>query len=308
MISNPVIQWLLEGDISIQYQVFRDLLNSEKPNFRKRISTEGWGKELLSRRLPNGHWGRSFYQPKWTSSHYTLLELKNLDINPLLPEIRQTLDLIIGYEKCADGGIHPISTIKHSDVCLNGMFLNYAAYFGASEGQIESVIDFLISQQMKDGGFNCNSNMKGAIHSSLHTTLSVLEGILEYSRNGYTYRLSELQQMANESVEFILQHRLYKSDKTGEIIDEKFTRFSYPCRWRYDVLRALDYFQDAKITYDRRMDDAIELLLKKRTSERKWLLQAKHPGQTHFDMEIPGRPSRWNTFRAMRIIRNFEFE
>jgi hypothetical protein len=187
------------------------------------------------------------------------------------------------------------------------MFLNYAAYFGAPEVQLKSVVDFLISQQMNDGGFNCHSNRKGTIHSSLHTTLSVLEGIQEYSRNGYFYQLPELQQMASESVEFILQHRLYKSDKTGKIIDEKFTRFSYPCRWRYDVLRALDYFQEAKIKYDCRMDEAIELLLKKRTSERKWLLQTKYPGQTHVEMEMPGKPSRWNTLRAMRVIRHFGF-
>jgi len=111
--------------------------------------------------------------------------------------------------------------------------------------------------------------------------------------------------MAGESREFILQHRLYKSDKTGEIIDNKMTRFTYPCRWRYDVLRALDYFQDTKVSYDSRMDDAIELLLQKRTSDQKWKLQAKHPGEVHLDMEIPGKKSRWNTLRAMRVLKYF---
>ncbi len=174
--------------------------------------------------------------------------------------------------------------------------------------QYQTTRDFLTGQQMNDGGFNCHSNRKGAVHSSLHTTLSVLEGILEYSRNGYNYRTDELQKIAEESLEFILQHRLYKSDKTGKIIDEKFTRFSYPCRWRYDVMKALDYFQDARISYDPRMDDALDLLVRKRTPEKKWLLQAKHSGQTHVDMEIPGNPSRWNTLRAMRILKHFGLE
>ena len=305
MITDSIIQWLLEGDVSILYQVHRDLLNSEQHALRQRIATEGWGQILLSRRLSNGHWGRSFYQPKWTSTHYTLLELKNLAIQPSIPEINQTLELIIRNEKCTDGGINPGGGTRVSDVCVNGMFLNYAAYFGAPEDQLNSVINFLIGQQMNDGGFNCHSNRKGAVHSSLHTTLSVLEGILEYSRNGYNYRLDELLQMARESVEFILQHRLYKSDKTGKIIDEKMTRFSFPCRWKYDVLRALDYFKDAKTKYDHRMDDALELLLKKRTADRKWLLQAKHPGQVHVELETPGKPSRWNTLRAMRVLMHF---
>lgn len=308
MISDPIINWLLEGDVSIQYQVYRDLLNLEQPALHKRIATEGWGNILLSRRLSNGHWGRSFYQPKWTSTHYTLLELKNLVIEPSIPEIGQTLELIIRNEKSNDGGINPGGGTRDSDVCINGMFLNYAAYFGAPEGHLKSVVDFLIGQQMKDGGFNCHSNRIGAVHSSLHTTLSVLEGIHEYVRNCYLYRLDELQQIEKESVEFILQHRLYKSDKTGEIIDDKMTRFSYPCRWRYDVLRALDYFQDAKTKYDSRMDDAIELLLKKRNADRKWMLQAKHLGQVHVEMEIPGKPSRWNTLRSNRILKHFGIE
>lgn len=305
MITDPVIQWLLEGDVSIQFQVYRDLLKSPQEDLRHQIATQGWGQILLSKRLPNGHWGRSFYQPKWTSTHYTLLELKNMALAPSIPEISQTLEWIVANEKCVDGGINPSEGTRHSDVCINGMFLNYATYFGATQEHLQSVVDFLIGQQMSDGGFNCHSNRKGAVHSSLHTTLSVLEGLLEYSRSGYSYRSRELQQIAGESTEFMLRHRLYKSDKTGKIIDDRMMRFSYPCRWYYDVLRALDYLQDAGIKHDPRMDDALGLLLKKRTSDAKWTLQAKHPGQEHLQMEIPGKPSRWNTLRALRVISHF---
>jgi hypothetical protein len=305
LLNEEIIKWLLQSDVSIQYQVHRDLLDSDQIQLRQRIAKEGWGADFLSHRAKNGHWGRKFYQPKWTSTHYTLLDLKNLGIVPNIPEIKQTLDLIFKNEKAQDGGINPRGLITNSDVCINGMVLNYASYFRVHEEELKSIVDFQISQHMKDGGFNCCSNRMGAVHSSLHTTLSVAEGILEYSNNGYTYRLKELQKAEQKSREFILQHRLFKSDKTGDIIHKKMLMLSYPSRWYYDILRALDYFQSARIRYDNRMDDAIEVLLKKRRKDDKWPLQAKHPGQTHFDMEKAGKPSQWNTLRALRVLKYF---
>jgi hypothetical protein len=185
------------------------------------------------------------------------------------------------------------------------MFLNYASYFGAEEAELQSIVDLLLREHMPDGGFNCESNRQGAVHSSLHTTISVLEGILEYGRSGYTYRLDELQESADQARSFLLEHKLLRSDRTGEIIDKKMLMLSYPSRWRYDILRALDYFQLAGVGYDPRLQDALDVLVKKRRKDRRWPVQAKHPGQTHFDMERTGGPSRWNTLRAMRVLRHF---
>jgi hypothetical protein len=303
--NKEILNWLLQGDVAIQYQVYRDLLNTDKLSLRNRLAKEGWGKQFLSCRLKTGHWGRGFYQPKWTSSHYTLLDLKNLGIASDVPEIRETLQLIFDNEKGKDGGLNPSRTIANSDVCINGMGLNYGSYFEVTKEKLQSIVDFIISQHMNDGGFNCRLNRSGAVHSSLHTTISVLEGILEYKKNGYNYRLCELEKTARGSEEFILHHKLFKSDKTGNVIDHKMLLFSWPCRWYYDAFRALDYFQNAGLGYDKRMDDAIEILLKKRTKDKKWLLQGKHPGQAHFNMEKVGEPSRWNTLRAMRILKHF---
>jgi hypothetical protein len=183
--------------------------------------------------------------------------------------------------------------------------LNYASYFGAEEAELKSIVDFIISQRMEDGGFNCESNTSGATHSSLHTTISILEGIGEYYVNGYSYRINELIESGATSREFILQHELYKSDHTGETIDPKFLMLSFPSRWRYDILRALDYFRFAKIDYDERIEPAIEVLLKKQRKDGRWPLQARHPGKTHFEMEKPGKPSRWNTLRALRVLNYF---
>ena len=305
MLNDQILRWLLEGDVSIQYQVYRDLLGADKPELRERIASEGWGARFLQARHDNGHWGRGFYQVKWISTHYSILDLKHLNITPDHPQMAESVAIIVRDQKSQDGGINPSKQIKQSDVCINGMFLNYACYFKVDQAALKSIVDFVITQQMPDGGFNCHSNRQGAVHSSLHTTISILEGIQEYVTNGYDYRRIELERIAAESREFILRHRLYLSDHTGKIIDKRFLMLSYPSRWKYDILRALDYFQAAGIEYDPRMEPALEVLKTKQRKGGKWPLQAKHPGQTHFDMEETGKPSRWNTLRALRVLNHF---
>jgi hypothetical protein len=306
MTEKQIIAWLLAGDVAIQYQTWRDLLHKDKPALRKKIETMGWGKKFLSCRNANGHWGQGFYQPKWTSTHYTLLDLKYLGISPRNTAIRETLKLVFAMPKGSDGGVYPIGVNQRCDVCVNGMVLNYASYFGVKENDLKSIVDFLLHEKMRDGGFNCRSNGSGATHSSLHTTLSVLEGIAEYERNGYTYRLRELKKAQRDSEEFILVHKLFRSHHTGEVIHPSFLVLYYPGRWYYDILKALDYFQSVGHAYDPRMQDALDLILQKRTDEGLWKLPAKHPGQVHFELEKAGKPSRWNTLRALRVLKHFK--
>jgi len=300
-----ILTWLLQGDISTQYQVFRDLLNEEKPELQQKIEYEGWGKKYLSLRKQSGHWGAGFYYPKWTSSHYTILVLKELSISPFQPEIQDTIEIIAKKERGKDGGIHPSEFNSASDVCINGMFLNYASYFKTDEENLKLSVDFLLSQIMPDGGFNCMKNRKGAVHSSLHTTLSVLEGIYEYKKNGYLYRIDELIKAENSAREFILVHQLFLSDKTGKIIHYNFLNFPYPCRWKYDILKALDYFQHSETPFDERMTPALNILNEKQNKYGTWNLNAKYPGKQHFEMEKAGKPSRWNTLRALRVLKTY---
>jgi len=303
--TDPLISWLLEGDVSLQYQVHRDLLGEERPDLRARIAFEGWGAKFLSSRKPEGHWGERFYQPKWISTHYTLLDLKNLAIAPDEPRIQESISQVLASWKGADGGILLSPAATRSDLCVNGMFLNYAAYFGIPEQDLASIVDQLLREHLPDGGFNCRSNRETVKHSSTHTTISVLEGIQEYQDCGYTYRLDPLLAAAEGAQEFLLQHRLFRSDKTGKIIDKKWLMLSYPSRWKYDILRALCHFQAAGAPYDPRMDDALEALRKKRRKDGTWPVQAKHAGQTHFDMEKTGKSSRWNTLRALRVLKAY---
>jgi hypothetical protein len=303
--DDKVIQWLLEGDVSLRYQVTRDLLGRNEKKLQERIATEGWGARYLSCRHANGHWGMGFYQPKWTSTHYTLLDLRNLCLPPENHQARQSVAMVLQNHKEQDGGINPAKSIRKSDVCVCGMTLNYACYFGADEKLIQSVVDFILSQQLADGGFNCQSNFRGATHSSLHTTLSVSEGIQEYLQKGYRYRSSDLARAQEQSWEFMLMHRLFRSDKTGKIIKKSFLSLSFPSRWFYDILRAMDHFREARLEYDKRMQDALDILVKKRSNDGMWPLQANHPGKTHFEMESVGRSSRWNTLRALRVLKHF---
>jgi hypothetical protein len=305
MVGKPVLAWLLGGDVSIRYQVRRDLGGVDDRRLQARIAQEGWGARFLACRNPDGSWGQRFYQPKWISSHYTLLDLRTLEMAPDQALVRESIHKIALEEKCPDGGIGPGRTPRLSDVCVNGMYLNYASWFGEPESSLRSIVDFILGQRMGDGGFNCMKNRSGAIHSSLHSTLSVLEGIREYAANGYSYRLAELQAAAAAGREFMLRHRLFKSDHTGEVIRKDFLQFSFPPRWKFNILRALDYFRAVDAPWDERMADALAVVWSRRRPDGRWTLPAAHPGQVHFRMEKTGQPSRWNTLIALRVLRTY---
>lgn len=309
MNKQQIIDWLLEGDVSIQYQVWRDLLEVDKKKLQDRIANEGWGLKFLSKRNSDGHWGDRFYQPKWISTHYSLLDLRNLNL-PSYNEIAQeTIELVLQNNIADDGGIRlGPSTSRHSDVCVNGMFLNYAAYFKTHEKKLQSIVDSILNEIMPDGGFNCRTNRSGAKHSSLHTTISVLEGFTELQKAGYTYRKDEILSAGENATEFILRHQLFLSDRTGQIINKDFLKLTFPCRWKYDILRAMDFFQYAGIEWDNRMRAALYLLKEKRNYDGTWNMNAPHAGQEHFNMEKAGNSSRWNTLRVLRVLKRYDIE
>lgn len=253
MNEQQIIEWLLEEDVSIQYQVHRNLLGDNRKDLQDRIAKEGWGIQFLSKRNPNGHWGMRFYQPKWISTHYTLLDLRNLNLSPDNDIAKEVIQLVLSSGKSEDGGI-PLepSTTKFSDDCVNGMFLNYASYFKTETHNLYSIADSILNEIMPDGGFNCRTTRIGAAHSSLHTTISVIERLYEFHKSGYTYRMKDIQNAKASAKEFILIHQLFLSDHTGKIINKEFLKMHYPSRRKYNTLRALDYFQYAKCKWDQK--------------------------------------------------------
>jgi len=299
--AEAVVDWLLDGDVAVRFQTTRDLLHRNAEALQGRIATEGDGAALLAARGPDGHWGRGFYQPKWTSSHYTLLELRNLGLDQAHPAARETVALILRDNKSRDGGLDPRVTVRRSDACVNGMALNYAAYFGAPEEDLQSIVDCLLAGQIPDGGFNCRRGPE-VRHSSMHTTLSVLEGINAYERGGYHYRLDDLLDARTTGVEFLLRHRLYRSERTGAVIRPEFVRLHHPTRWYFDILRCLDSFADAAIPYDERMGDAIDVLSRRRAADGRWSANRSYPGETHLPQARAGQPNRWVTLAALRVL------
>ncbi len=303
---NEIINWLLEGDISIRYQTEKYLLKStmEKlDSLQRRISSEGWGKAFLELRDPEtGKWGGGWYTPKWRSTHYTMLELRDIEIHPETPEYRESAVKLLNalwYNKGMG------SKDRMLDMCISGMLLRICCYCNTESEKINEIVDYIIDKHFQDGGWNCKWRT-GAIHSSMHTTISVLEGIHEYLVNGYTYRSDELIILRDQAHEFLLMHRLYKSDKTGKDIKSSFKMLSFPARWYYNFLRCLFYFVQVGVKYDPRMDDALNLLQTKRKKNGLWPLQHKIKGEVHFDMEQTGHESRWNSLRALVVMKFYK--
>ena len=309
--NDTIIQWLLSGDVSIQCQVSRDLLHVNKQSIlhlQRRVETEGWGARFLAKQKGDGHWGITFYQPKWTSTHYTLLDLKIIGLPADNGQAKKSVSMVVDQPQGQHGGVNLAGSLANSDVCVNGMILSYSSYFLPDHTRLRLIVDYLLDSQMSDGGWNCRYLTPGTTHSSLHSTLSVLEGLLQFRKSRNKYRMAEVLNAEKEALEFLLVHNLYQSHKTGKTIDERMLRFSFPCRWRYDILRCLDYFQAADVAYDPRMQRALEIVRSKQKNDGKWLVQEKHKGAVHFDMEKTGSPSRWNTLRCLRVLDHFKMK
>jgi hypothetical protein len=295
--------WLLSGDPSIAYLTKRDLLEYEDRSDKSRIGSYGWCAEYLKHRNSDGSWGYSFYQPKWISTHYVLLELRNLAYDQDDGTIQKEVERI-SYHELLDKSIGRRVAIG-SDVCVCGMFLNYAAYFQVDQQALKHIVDFILGQQMRDGGFNCDHYRYDVTHSSLHSTLSVLEGFNSYSRNHFGYRIEEVRQAAHECINFMLAHKLFRSSTTNETIDQKFLRMTYPFRWKFTVLRALNCLVDMNVKYDLRMNDALSFLLGKRNKSGCWNLQSKFSGKEYIAMEDVGKPSRVITYFVLKILKTY---
>ncbi|ETA79574.1 hypothetical protein [Youngiibacter fragilis] len=299
-----VISFLLEGDPSIQYQTRKYLLGeteAELSGLRQSISKSGWGRMYLDAQNEDLSFGKGFYAHKWTSTHYSLLDLRYLEIPRETESLVMSVRDITKNCRAGDGGVTGTRGSKHSDVCVNGMFLNYGAYFHMEDEPVKTIVDLLSSQVLPDGGFNCQDK---STHSSVHTTLSVLEGFLSLIRYGYTYRIEDIMRMKRTAEEFLLSHHLFRSSTTGDVMNENFIQPAYPPRWKYDILKALWYFADVGIPFDSRMEDALLIIEKLRTKDGTLLKGKTISGELHFRME-EGKAGRWNPMRAMRVLQHY---
>ena len=311
-----VIDWLLEGDPAIRWQVLRDLVDAPAEHVveaRARVESEGWGARLLTVRDPDGQWDGGACFPRriaddwragiepdfsngqpWTSTLPTLVLLRDLGLDPASAAARETIPLVSANcrwehdgQAFFDGEVEP---------CINGRTLSIGAYFGTN---VDGLVSGLLDDQLDDGGWNCETE-NGATVSSFDSTICVLEGLLEYELAGGRVAVAAARRRGEE---YLLTRQLLRRLSTGEVPAERWLKFSWPPRWQYDVLRALDHFRRTRDAPDARVAEAVQLVRDKRQPDGTWLLENTHPGETQFRFEDgDGRPSRWNTLRALRVL------
>jgi hypothetical protein len=314
---SDVRTWLLDADPAIRWQVLRDLNDAgpdEVAAERALVATTGWGKRLLGLQaggrwadgacFPDRNWrpaepvvGDPEGQP-WTATLPTLRLLRELGIDPADPAVRAAVDGVREHARWEyddlpffDGEVEP---------CINGGTVVLGAYFGEN---VDGIVERLLGEQLADGGWNCEAE-NGSTRSSFHSTICVLEGLLEYERAGGTIRVTDARRKGEE---YLLTRRLFRRVSTGEVVDPAWLQFSFPVQWHFDVLRGLDYFRSVGGDPDPRLAEAVDQVRGKQQPDGRWLLENTHPGLAWFAMEDgDGEPSRWNTLRALRVLRWYD--
>ena len=306
-----VLDWLLDADPAIRWQVLRDLVQAPAgvvATERARVATEGWGARLLQLQGEDGQWAggacfpaegwrRSENQGQpWTSTLPTLQLLRDCGVDPSADGVRQAVARVREHCRWEHAG-QPFFS-GEVEPCINGRAVTLGIYF---EQNADDLVSRLLDEQLDDGGWNCEAE-NGSVRSSFATTINVLEGLLAHERATGGTPASIAARRRGE--EYLLERHLFRRKSTGAVVDPAWLQFSFPVRWHYDVLRALDYFRAVGGVPDSRMDEAIGLLRSKRQPDGTWLLENTHRGAVHFALEEgDGRPSRWNTLRALRVLR-----
>ena len=305
-----VMDWLLDADPAIRWQVLQDLIQAPADVVaaeRERVATEGWGARLLALRDPDGQWAGGACFPAgplaadqpgqpWISTLPSLDLLRTFGLDPDSDVARTMVALVA--ENCRwehdgqryfDGEVEP---------CINGRTVAAGVYFGVD---VSGIVERLVGEPLEDGGWNCWAE-EGSVRSSFHSTINALEGLLAFEQaNGDAPGVRAARRRGEE---YLLERNLFRRKSTGEVAVEAFRQFSFPTRWFYDVLRALEYFRAVGDAPDDRTAEAVQLVRDKQQPDGTWLLENTHPGQVYFELEDgDGRPSRWNTLRALRVLR-----
>ena len=308
--EKSVIHWLLDSDPSIRWQVMRDLLGApaeEVAAERARVATEGAGARLLSLQGADGRWGGAAWNRGWNSTMHVLMLLRDFGLDPASDQARRAVGLVrdrVTWQGCGPPECHNNPFFAGEvEPCINGQVAAVGAYFGQD---VRGIVARLLAEQLPDGGWNCEAE-NGSTRSSFNTTICVLEALLEHERaagSGHEVAGARLR-----GQEYLLERRLFRRRSTGEVIERDrkggaaWARFAFPTWWHYDVLRGLDYLRLADVVPDERVAEAIDLVASKRDRDRLWPLETRYPGDMPIEIDDgEGRPSRWNTLRALRVL------
>jgi hypothetical protein len=301
-----VVDWLLDSDPAIRWQALRDLTDApdeEVAAERAKVATQGWGAQVLALQGPDGQWGREDPRPEWVT-YRALLLLRAMGLDPSGDEARRAVTLVRDHVTWQ--GVLPQDEAWHGnplfagevEPCINGRVVAIGSYFGED---VHGVVDRLLGEQMADGGWNCEQE-NGSTRGSFHTTINVLEGLLAHEQA--TAAPTGVTAARERGQEYLLERRMFRRLSTGEVIDPEFTQFLFPSGYHYDVLRGLDHLRSAGVVPDERITEAVDLVESRRDADGRWPLENVKRDETFFDMnEREGKPSRWNTLRAMRVLR-----
>ena len=303
--ENQIVDWLLTADPAIQWPVQRDLLGDPKATAQTRrlIAQTGWGADLLARQDPQGTWANALYSPKWTSTTYTLLLLTWLGLPGANTQAQRGVSVLWDQARFFGGGLTLAKRIKEPETCITAMLIQLAAAFGYQEERVDPTVSWLLGQQLADGGWNCETVRVGSQHGSFHTTISALDALFAYQTSG-GHR--DVEAALENGRCFFLEHQLFCSHRTGEIVDPSFTRFPFPPQWHFDVMRGLEHFRRAGAAHDQRLAPAMAAVRAKRSADGRWPKFANYTGRYWFKMESGRGPSRWSTLRALRVIKWWE--
>jgi hypothetical protein len=305
------IDWLLDSDPAIRWQAMRDLTDASPAAIsaeRARVPREGLGATILVRQESDGAWRRAD-APVWLPTLFTMLLLRATGIDRSEPAVELAVARLEASLRWSDQPRWDLRSAEFGgkpffegevEPCINGGTLALGAYFGRST---DSLAKRLVGEQLDDGGWNCEAPKSS--RSSFHTTICVLEGLLEYERAAGP--APEAAAARRRGEEYLLKRALFRRLSTGEVANPTFLELAFPPRYHYDVLRALDYFRAAGAQPDARMRDAVYVIESRRQADGRWLLDRAYdealalpPG------ESVGQPSRWNTLRALRVLRWYE--
>jgi hypothetical protein len=317
--TNEVIDWLLDSDPAIRWQAMRDLLDTPADDWRAeraKIETQGWGARLFELQDSDGQWDGGAFVPAgftqqkwrdegqpWTATCWTLAQLREFGIEPACACARRTVRLI-GENSRWDHDGEPYWSGEVEE-CINGRTVADGAYFGVD---VAPIVQRLLGERQEDGGWNCE-RATGSRVSSFDTTISVLEGLLKYEHA--IGSATQTRDARRSGEEYLLRRQLFRRLRTGEVADAQYLEFTHPNHWRYDILRALDYFRSASIfdqtEPDPRLAEAIERVRAKQQANGKWAMDWAARGRRWFVLDDgAGQPSRWITLRALRVLRWWE--
>lgn len=310
-LSKNVLDWLLDSDPAIRWQVLQDLTDAPEEEVaaaRARVAAEGWGAQVLALQGADGAWDGKAWNPGWDSTMHALWLLWRFGLDPASDPAQRALALV--RERVTWRGCGPPQCDQNAyfegevEPCINGQVAAAGAYFGQD---VRGLIDRLVGEQLADGGWNCEAE-NGSTRGSFNTTICVLEALLAYEQAfGSDPAVTAVRRRGED---YLLERQLFRRLSTGEVIEEDrmsgadWTQFSFPGWWQYDVLRGLDYLRSAGVRADERVSEALDLVVSKQGADGRWLFDAAYDGINMLDMgERVGQPNRWITLRALRVLK-----